>query len=127
LPSVLKSTHAWIERLASSSETAAALGELIERVQLSRQSIHLSLKLRLALTEPSEVASPVRLLLSRLVPIQMKRRGVERRIVLQGDSTPNRVVLPLLKAVARARRWSDDLLSGRVRSVDGSIADRCGG
>jgi hypothetical protein len=50
--------------------------------------------------------------------MQMKRRGVEMRIVLQGDSTPNRVVLPLLKAVARARKWSDDLLSGRVRSVD---------
>jgi hypothetical protein len=50
--------------------------------------------------------------------MQMKRRGVEMRIVLQGDSNPTRVDLPLLKAVARARRWSDELLSGRVRSVD---------
>jgi len=48
----------------------------------------------------------------------MKRRGVEIRLVLEGDSTPSRVDLPLLKAVARARRWSQDLLSGRVRSVD---------
>jgi hypothetical protein len=59
----------------------------------------------------------VGLLLSRLVPVQMKRRGVEMRIVLGGDATPNRVDLPLLKAGARARRWTDDLPSGKVRSV----------
>jgi hypothetical protein len=81
--------------------------------------IHLSLKLPLAVTEPSDVASPgVNLPLSRLVPMQMKRRGVEMRIVLEGDSNPAHIDPPLLKAVARARRWSDDLLSGRVRSVD---------
>jgi site-specific DNA recombinase len=118
LPSVLKSAQAWIERLASRSEAAAALGELVERVQLSRESLNLSLKLPLALTEPSDVASPMNLPLSTLVPMQIKRRGVELRIVLEGDSTPNRVDLPLLKALARARRWSDELLSGRVRSVN---------
>ena len=95
----------------------AALGELIERIQLSRESFNLLLKLPLALTEPDGVASPVKLLLARLVPLRMKRRGVEMRIVLEGDSTPNRVDLPLLKAVARARRWADDLVSGKVRSV----------
>jgi site-specific DNA recombinase len=124
LPSVLKSAQAWIERLASRSE-AAALGELIERVVLSRESIQLSIKLPLALIEPSDVASPVSLLLSRLVPMQMKRRGVEMRIVLEGDATPNRVDLPLLKAVARARSWADELVSGKVRSV-GELARREG-
>ena len=43
--------------------------------------------------------------------MQMKRRGVEMRMVLPGDSTPNRLDLPLLKAVARARRWADELVS----------------
>jgi site-specific DNA recombinase len=118
LPSVLKAAHAWSERLASRGEAAAALGELIERVQLSRESIHLSLKLPLPLNEPSDGAKPVELLLSQLVPMQMKRRGVEMRIVLEGDATPNRVDLPLLKAVARARRWAGDLASGKVRSVN---------
>ncbi len=37
--------------------------------------------------------------------------------MLQGCSTPNRVDLPLLKAVARGRKWSQDLLAGRVPSV----------
>lgn len=114
----MKSAHAWIERLASRSEGATPLGELIGRVQLTRESIHLALKLPLALTEPSAVPSPVNLLLSRLIPMQLKRRGVEMRIVLPGGSTPNRVDLPLLKAVARARRWADELVSGKVRSVN---------
>ena len=55
--------------------------------------------------------------LNKFVPMQMKRRGVEMRLVLEGDSAPSRVSLPLLKAVARARRWSQDLISGRVQSV----------
>jgi len=48
----------------------------------------------------------------------MRRRGVEMRLVVDGTPPPSRVDLPLLKAVARAYRWSDDLLSGRVPSVD---------
>ena len=125
LPAVLKSAHAWSERLASRSVAAAVLGELIERVQLRRESLHLALKLPLAFTEPPDAARPVDLLLSRLVPMQMKRRGVEMRIVLEGDATPNHVDLPLLKAVARARMWTDDLVSGKVRSV-GELARREG-
>jgi hypothetical protein len=57
--------------------------------------------------------------------MQVKRRGVEMRMVLGGDSSPGRVDLPLLKAVARARRWSQDLIAGRVQSVD-EIAKRDG-
>jgi hypothetical protein len=49
----------------------------------------------------------------------MKRRGVELRLVLEGDSGPGRIDLPMLRAVARARRWSDELISGQARSVDG--------
>jgi hypothetical protein len=125
LPAVLKSAHSWRERLASSNEVAAALVELIERIQLGRESLHLSLKLPLALAEPNDASSPVSLLFSRLVPMQMKRRGVEMRIVLEGDSNPTRVDLPLLKAVARARRWADELISGKVRSI-GELARREG-
>ena len=40
------------------------------------------------------------------------------RIALEGDSGLSRIDLPLLKAVARARRWSDDLISGHIGSVD---------
>ena len=49
--------------------------------------------------------------------MRLKRRGVETRIVLEGDSAPGPVDLPLVRAIARAHRWTNDLLSGRVKSI----------
>lgn len=57
--------------------------------------------------------------LSRLVPLQMKRRG-RRDAAGAGGRQPvqsSQIDLPLLKAVARARKWAGDLVSGRVPSV----------
>jgi hypothetical protein len=55
--------------------------------------------------------------LSRFVPISMKRRGVETRIILGAGRDPSRKVdLALLKLVSRARVWFEELASGRVRS-----------
>ena len=56
--------------------------------------------------------------------MQLRRRGIEMRLVLAGDSTPGPVDLPLLKAVARAHRWTQDLLCGR-HSI-GALAKREG-
>jgi site-specific DNA recombinase len=55
--------------------------------------------------------------------MRIRRRGVEMRIVVEDKPSASRVDLPLLKVAARAWRWSDDLLSGRVRSL-GEIAKR---
>ena len=82
-----------------------ALGEVAERVELGREGVKLSLKLRLFPAEAPNGATPDHLTLVKFVPIQMKRRGIEMRMVLEGDATPARVDLPLLKAVARARGW----------------------
>jgi hypothetical protein len=123
LKPVLESAQAWIERLRSDTEGAPALSELTERVDLSREGFRLSLKLPLQPSETGSRAPTDHLSLKKLLPMQVKRRGVEMRMVLEGDSTPSRVDLPLLKAVARARRWSQDLIAGRVQSV-GEIAKR---
>jgi hypothetical protein len=56
--------------------------------------------------------------------MRMKRRGVEMRLIIDGDAAATaRVDLPLLNATARAHRWSNDLLEGRARSI-GEIAKR---
>jgi len=45
----------------------------------------------------------------------MKRRGVETRIIMtEGEDLPRKVDPALLKAVARAKAWSEELASGRV-------------
>jgi site-specific DNA recombinase len=116
LAAVLKSAQFSIERLRSGSEGASAMGELVDRVELGREGIKISLRI-----SPGEAVGGsihADLSLARFVPMEIKQRGVEAKIVLEGDQTASRVDLPLLKAVARARRWVNDLLSGAVPSVD---------
>jgi len=125
LPSILRLTQGLIERLRAESEAASRLAELVGRVALSRDGIQVTLRLPLLSTNEQSGVNLSHLSLSRFVPIQMKRRGVELRLVLEGDPIPSRIDLPLLRAVARARRWSDELLSGRPQSVD-EIARREG-
>jgi DNA-binding winged helix-turn-helix (wHTH) protein len=56
--------------------------------------------------------------LSRFVPLKMKRRGVETRIIIAaGNDLPRKVDTALLKAVARSRAWFEELASGQVRSL----------
>jgi len=61
----------------------------------------------------------------RFVPLRIRRRGIEMRLVVDDTAAPTRVDRPLLKTAARAYRWADDLLSGRAQSV-GEIARRQG-
>ncbi len=124
-PLTLKSAQGWIERLRSGGEVASALAELIERVELSSEGIKVTLMLPILPNEKHDSGPPLHINLTKFVPIQMKRRGVEMRIVLEDNPAPTRFDLPLLKAVARGRRWSQDLLVGRVQSV-GQIARRDG-
>jgi site-specific DNA recombinase len=115
LVGAFNSAQEWIERLRP--QAASALPQLIARVELSTTGIKLSLKLPIGSNEASDGLPPSHITLSRFVPMTLRRRGVEMRMVLEGDSAPARVDHPLLKAVARARGWSADLLSGRAGSV----------
>ena len=124
LPSLFKVTEASIQRLRSEQEAASALTRLIERVELKPSGIQVSIKLPITSHEGRDAATSNKLALARFVPMRMKRRGVEMRLIIDGDATLTaRVDLPLLNATARAYRWSNDLLAGRTRSI-GDIARR---
>jgi site-specific DNA recombinase len=125
LPSVLESATTSVERLSSESESGSALAQLTDRIDLKSNGVQVALKLPIPASGQDDGASPTHLALGRFISMQMKRRGVEMRLVLEGDTTPSPVDLPLLKAIARARRWSQDLIYGRVRSV-GELAKREG-
>jgi site-specific DNA recombinase len=116
LKSALKSAEHWNGLLQTSEKADSALVKLVERVELGREGIRISLKLPLRQTEGDDEISR-KLSLTRAFPMRLKRRGVETKIVLEGDSTPGPVDLPLLKAIARAYSWTNDLLSGRVKSI----------
>ncbi len=117
LESALKSAEHWNGWLQASEKADSALVTLVERVELGREGIRIALKLPLRQIEGDDGTSSKQLSLSRDFPMRLKRRGVETRMVLEGDSTPGPVDLPLLKAIARAHRWTNDLLSGRVKSI----------
>jgi site-specific DNA recombinase len=60
------------------------------------------------------------------VPIRLRRRGVESRIILGGTGAqPTVVDAVLLKALARGRRWFQELASKRAKDII-SIAGREG-
>lgn len=115
LPTIISTAKALIQQLRSSSEAATALSALVERVDLSLERARVSVKLPIV---PHSDDREIKVLtIAKLVPLQMKRRGSEMRIVLEGNSEPKQVDLPLVRAIGRARKWVDDLISGRVQSV----------
>jgi hypothetical protein len=108
----------WRKRLQSEVEAGAALTTLVDRVDLIDTGIRLTLKLPMPPRDRPPAESAIHLMITRVVPMQIKRRGVEMRLIIEGNDAPAlRADLTLLKAVARAHRWSDDLLSGRAKSI----------
>jgi len=54
------------------------------------------------------------------LPLTMKRRGVEMRLVIEGPNDkkrPTRADPALVKLIVRARKWFDMLASGKVKSI----------
>jgi site-specific DNA recombinase len=76
------------------------------------------LKLPNSIAEEQHGGGSAELTIARVFPMQIRRRGFEMRLVLQGSRAPAPLAdLALIKAIARGRQWADDLLSGRVESV----------
>jgi site-specific DNA recombinase len=107
----------WRQRLASEIQAPATIGELIASVQLTDKGIQIALQLPIP-SRNKEQTSALVLRLSHFVPMKVKRRGVEMRIVLDGQlQAPQQVDPALLKALARARCWFEEVASGRVQSL----------
>lgn len=49
------------------------------------------------------------------VPISIKQRGVQTRLIIEGDTLPSHRDSALIKTVARAVSWFDDITNGRVK------------
>jgi hypothetical protein len=107
------------------ADAAPVLAQLTDRVDLRPDGLRVSLTMPLASGGEGTAAPSNGLVLMRCAPLQIRRRGLEMRLVLDDTAPPSRVDQTLLKTVACAYRWADDLLSGRAQSV-GDIARREG-
>jgi len=93
-------------------------GTIIERVELKRDGMQLTLNLRALLpTEPGS-DDEANFRMTRLVPMQMKRLGVETRLVIPGEAVlPSRSDPALLRALAHGYQWFAELADGRAVSI----------
>ena len=120
---ILRIVTTWRERLDIENEAGAALAELIEQVQLTGSGLRLTIKIPAV---SGGAGTGTDLLRSHFVPMTMRRRGVELRLILAGQAEQHRRVdLALLKALARARCWFQEVASGKVASL-AAIARREG-
>src|SRR5262245_45875741 len=78
------------------------------RVELSRDGLRLSLKVPMPAAGAGNDPPSADAIVTRFIPLQLKRRGAELRLIVPDAHTPRtKVDLALLKAVGRARRWFD--------------------
>ena len=123
---VLHAARTWRHRLQSEAEQTSALGALVDRVELKSDGIRVSIKLAIAGAEKPRVQLPDQVAIARSFPMQLKRRGVELRLIVGDHNRSAAIVdLSLLKAVARAHRWFDEISAGKARSL-AAIAAREG-
>jgi len=115
---VLQAARTWSNRLQSEAEQTGAIAALVDRVELKCDGMGVSIKLPIAGTETSRDQLSGAVAITRSFPMQLKRRGVELRLVV-GDHNRSAatVDLPLLKAVARAHRWFDEISTEKASSL----------
>jgi site-specific DNA recombinase len=91
---------------------------LIDRAELHPDGIRLSIRLPIPTFGKPKASAAIHLSIMRQIPLRVRRRGIEMRLVIGGGSgSAPRIDSTILKATARARRWFDDLVSGRAASM----------
>jgi site-specific DNA recombinase len=124
IPAVVEAAGEWSRRLHSEAERTAALSQLVDKVDLKPGGIELSVDLPLSVDGTHGAAAM--LSMTRFTALRMKRRGVEMRLIIEGAEAPPRLPdAALLKAIAQAHRWFEELLSGRETTL-AAIASRQG-
>ncbi len=119
----LESASNFVRRVQDEADATASFVEIISKVELRSDGIAVTLGIEVPCSRAGVRTSGI-LKLPQLMPLGLKRRGVETRIVIAaGDNLPRKLDPALLRAAARSRAWFEELASGRVRS-SAEIASR---
>ena len=126
LPRLLHAAGDLRRRLLSETERAGTIALLVDRVELRQDELRLTISLASLCDGDGGTANDPPLTLEREVPLKIKRRGVEMRLVIESRGARAASVDPiLLKEVARAHRCVRALLTGDVHNL-ASLAEREG-
>jgi site-specific DNA recombinase len=107
LPAAFKSAEDFRRRLGSETERDGALAILIDRVELGPNILRLVIALQSFADVNEELAKDI--------PLRIKRRGVEMRLVIASDHPAAAKADPtLLKEIGRAHRCFEALLTGKA-------------
>ena len=116
ISAVLEAAGEWSQWLQSEADSAAALSGLVDKVNLKPGGIELSINLPLPVDGTHGAAAM--LPITQFFAVRIKRRGVEMRLIIGGaDAPPRKPDAALLKAIARAHRWFEELISARATSL----------
>ncbi len=98
------------------------LSELVTKVEVRTDLIRLSMNLHALLAGVGE-ASLKPITLEKDLPIQLRRRGVEMRLVISGVQK-NQVVVDsqMVRTIAKGHVWFEDWLHGRIKSYKDIVA-----
>ena len=118
ITSIFATAAEWSTRLRSEAEASTALKTLVDRAELHQDGIRLSIRLPIRTSGKPAANATTHLSITRQIPLRVRRRGMEMRLVIGGGSGSSpRIDSTILKATARAHRWFDDLVSGRSASM----------
>ena len=118
LPAALAAAASAREKLLSETDRGSALTSLIERVELRQDGLSITLSLQPLLSALQDQPGTVRPVMTRSIPLQMRRRGQEMRLVIESaGGSPATRDPALRKVVVRARRWFEALASGQAASL----------
>jgi site-specific DNA recombinase len=118
LPPALANAARLRNDLGHDATCGSALATIVERIELSPIRLRLILSAAALVTSSAEAVSPSEAVLIRDVPLRIKRRGVEMRLVIEGPSANSTDPDPvLLKEIRRAHRCFEALVSGQAGSV----------
>ena len=81
IPAVVETAGEWSRRLQSEADRSAALSELVDKVELKSGGIELSINLPLSADGTRGAAAM--LSVTRFIALRMKRRGVEKRLIVK--------------------------------------------
>ena len=114
IPSALQAAEAWNQDPSSDGDALSVL----ERAELRADGLRLCVSLQRFLA-PDDIEALVAVpMLTRSVPLQLKRRGFELRLVIDDKRAAAAKLDPvLLTTIARAHAWFEQLRSGEVKST----------